>query len=147
MEIYSLANYKLTLTSDDPTIIATFGESISIGGQGKKIGSISINQTNSPYALKSFETGGYYYDKTLDRSGTITISLNQLAEEVAKFKTLLNLYYTGDYNGFTAVLTTNENVKVAECIDCLMTNVPNQSFGGSTGSQEWQFGTGQITFS
>ena len=146
MEIYSLANYKLTLTTNDEVLKATFGESLTIGGQGKKIGSIKINQTNAPYSIQSFATGGYYYDKSLDRHGDVTINLNQLAEEIAKFKTLLNLYYTGDYNGFTIVLTTNENVKVAECIDCLMTGVPSQDFGTTAGNQDWTFSSGQITF-
>lgn len=146
MEVYSLANYKLTLTSSDPVVIQTFGESVSIGGQGKKVGSISIKQDNGPFSLKSYPTGGYYYDKSLDRSGSITIDLSQLAEEVAKFKTLINLYYSGEYDGFTIVLTNNENIKVAECIDCLPTDIPQQSFGESARDQSWTFATGQITF-
>ena len=145
MAVYSLANYKMTITSSDANLVSVFGESMTIGGNGSQVGSFSVSPNESIHSKQTYATGGYVFSKNYDRSGTISVNLNQLSDEVGKFKNLVKLYYGGDYGTLTIVLTNNENEKVVECIDCLPQGIPTQSFGDSASAQTWTFEVGKIT--
>ena len=145
MAVYSLANYKMTITSSDVNLISVFGASMTIGGNGSQVGNFSVSLNDSIHKKQTYATGGYVFSKSYDRSGTISVSLNQLSDEVGKFKNLVKLYYGGDYGTLTIVLTNNENEKVVECIDCLPKEIPTQSFGSDASSQNWSFEVGKIT--
>lgn len=143
--VYSLANYKMTITSSDANIKRIFGEAMTIGGNGSYVGSFSVNISTSIHGVSGYNTGGYVFSKNYDRTGTISVNLNQLSDEVSKFKNLIKLYYSGDYDTLTIVLTNNENEKVVECIDCLPQSIPTQSFGTEASNQTWSFVVGKIT--
>lgn len=143
--VYSLANYKMTITSSDANLIAVFGESMTIGGNGSQVGQFSVSDLQNQHSVQNYATGGYVFSKSYDRTGQISVQLNQMSDEVGKFKNLVNLYYGGDYGTLTIVLTNNENEKVVECIDCLPEGIPGQTFGNSASSQTWNFVVGKIT--
>ena len=143
--IYSLANYKMTITTSDTTLKRVFGESLTIGGNGSHVGSFSISDLQNIHQVKSYDTGGYIFSKSYDRHAKISVSLNQFSDEVGKFKNLIKLYYSGDYGTLTIVLTNNENEKVIECVDCLPEAIPGQTFGESAGDQTWTFVVGKAT--
>lgn len=143
--VYSLANYKMTITSSDRNLIAVFGESMTIGGNGSQVGQFSVSLNAEIHGIDAYATGGYVYSKNYDRSGTIGVQLNQISDEVGKFKNLVKLYYGGDYGTLTIVLSNNENEKVVECIDCLPNKIPDQEFSSEAGNQTWEFLAGKIT--
>ena len=143
--IYSLANYKMTITSSDPTIKRVFGESLTIGGNGSQVGSFSVSDLQNQNSVQGYATGGYIYSKSYDRTASISVSLNQFSDEISKFKNLIKLYYSGDYGTLTIVLTNNENEKIVEAVDCLPEGLPDLSLSADAGNQTWKFLVGIIT--
>ena len=100
---YSLANYILSIDSNDERIKSLFG-TISIGGEGSYLGSIAVGLATSMFSTSGYPTGGWVHNKNLDRHGTTTVTLNQLSDKVAKFIQLCKLFYQEDYDGFTLSL-------------------------------------------
>lgn len=147
---YSLANYYITISSDDSELQRIFigqdGETISIGGQGNCIGDISISRDKDMYSIDSYNTGGYVFNKNLDASGSVSISINQLSDVVSKFKELCNILYNGDYEPLTISVYDSYVEPVAECRDCYPKKIPEQSFKNESEDQTWEFLVGQIIF-
>lgn len=143
--VYSLANYKMTITSTDANIKKIFGEALTVGGNGSHVGSFTVSDLQEQHSIEGYATGGYIISKSYDRHGTIAVELMQLSDEISKFKNLVKLYYSGDYDSLTIVLTNNENEKVVECVDCLPVGFPDQTFGDSATNQTWTFVVGKVT--
>lgn len=147
MTRYSLSNYILTLTPKDNSIKNIFG-SISIGGEGDTLDSISVNQEGTLFSTTGYSTGGWVHSKSLQRNGTFSISLSQLSDKVVKFIRLCEMFYSKDYDGFDITIVSNsENKTVCVGTDCYIASIPNQSFGSSAANQTWNFTAGKITFS
>ena len=142
---YSLANYILSVQPNDESLRSLFSN-ISIGGEGSALDSISISVGDTLWETSSFATGAWVHDKNLARTGTVTISISQLSDRVAKFKQMCNVFFNGEYDGFTLSLVDNQGVKVCTCIDCYITKIPDQSFGAKAANQSWSFTCGEITF-
>lgn len=147
MARYSLAKYLLTVSI--PRALADkFGAgTITVGGEGSHTSSISIAYKESLWTTEGDSTGSWVHNKNLDRTGTATVVLNQLASNVVKFKTLCNIFYDSseDYDGLTLTLTDSEGQKIATCEDCYITTIPAQEFGNTATTQNWEFTCGRIT--
>lgn len=150
MAKYSLSKYILSIkpSTDLASAINDFG-TISIGGEGSYLDNITITPNGRLWSTTGFATGGWVHDKNLDRTGTVSITLNQMSDAVQKFIRLCETFYESDYDGFTLTLTTNEVDKkvVATCIDCYIQQIPAQAFQASAQTQTWTFTCGKITFS
>ena len=142
---YSLANYVLSIKPNDEFINSTFG-TISIGGEGSYLDTVTISTSNSLWSTDSYATGAWVHNKNLARNGSVTVTINQMSDAVAKLKQMCKTFYGGDYNGFTLTLTNNNVENVATCIDCHISKIPDQTFGSSATNQSWEFVVGQITF-
>lgn len=143
---YSLADYILTIKPNELNAQAVFGNDISIGGEGDYVGSISLSRQNDMWSTTTFTTGAWIHNKNLSRSGSVSVQLNQLAPQVGRFIQLCNVYYGSDYEGFTLTLTDSEQNQIAECIDCYITGIPEQTFGDNAADQTWKFTCGQINY-
>lgn len=141
---YSLANYILSVTSND-SVLQQIGP-VSIGGEGKHVGSISLNRKDDMFSTDSFATGGYVHNKNLSRVGTANVQLSQLSDAVTKFILLAETFLTGDYDGFTLTLSTNDGREIATCVDCYIVKVPEQTYESSAGNQTWTFTCGEINY-
>lgn len=148
MKTYSLANYIITIIPDeaDTNLRQAFGSAMSIGGEGKYLGSITVGTDKNLWEVQGFATGAYVFDKNLSRTGTCRISLHQLADEVIKFIHLCNLYYKGEYGGCYITVSDTKGNKVANCKDCYIQKYADQQYNETSGSQDWQFVCGEITF-
>lgn len=143
---YSLANYILSVQPNDPALTANqLFKNIKIGGEGSALDTITLTLANNLYDTTSFATGGYIHNKNLARNGTATITISQLSDSVAKFKQMCNVFYGGEYAGFTLSLSDNTGVKVATCTDCYIQKIPDQSYASTAGTQQWVFVCGEIT--
>lgn len=142
---YSLANYILSIDSNDERIKSLFG-TISIGGEGSYLGSIAVGLATSMFSTSGYATGGWVHNKNLDRHGTTSITLNQLSDKVAKFIQLCKLFYQEDYDGFTLSLSDINGNKIATMVDCYISQIPQQDYGDSAADQTWTFNCGQINF-
>lgn len=142
---YSLANYILSIDANDPEIKQMFG-TISIGGEGSYLGSISLSIANPMWTTTGFSTGAWVHNKNLDRHGTATVTLSQLSETVSRFIQLCKLYYASDYNGFTISLSDISGNRIATGVDCYITKIPDQTYENQAGNQTWEFTCGQINY-
>lgn len=146
---YSLASYYLSISI--PTEVAnSFGaDEITIGGEGSYLDTISIALSTDLYSTKGDATGSWIHTKNYNRTGTIQLTINQVSDAVARLKSLFNIYYSLDEEaeGLTLTLKSSlNNVAVAICNDCVITKIPDQSFGSETSTQQWTLNAGKITF-
>lgn len=142
---YSLANYILSIEPNDPTIKTAFG-TISIGGEGNHIGEMSAEHNTNQWSTEGYATGAWVHNKSLDKTGTISIQLNQLSPVIAKLKKMCMTFYDADYDGFTLSLTTSDGKSVCRGIDCYITKIPSQVMAASAANQSWSWTAGQIIF-
>lgn len=141
---YSLADYLLTVKTNDPALASVFSE-LTIGGEGSYLDSITINIDANMWETTGYATGGWVHDKNLSRVGTATVSLSQLSEKISKFKNLVNMYYGGDFGGLTLTLMDSNANKIAECEDAFIQKIPSQEFASKAAQQTWTFTCGKIT--
>lgn len=146
---YSLSNYILSIASNDSKISQLF-RNVRIGGEGDALSSINITTADRLWETESFATGAWVHNKNLSRVGTCEISISQLSDAVAKFKTFVEYFYneSADDNieGVTLTLTDANNRPIATCEDCYPTQIPTQEFGATASEQRWQFTCGRITY-
>lgn len=148
---YALANYYLSIANDNDTVKNLFGD-VRIGGEGDAVASITINTSATLWATRGYATGAWVHTKNLDRTGTIEISISQLTDAVAKFKTFVSLFYSTnndrnrDIQGSTITLNDSFGNKVCTCYDCYPTKIPSQAYADSAGEQAWSFTCGKIDF-
>lgn len=151
MARYSLARYILTiqLPNDlDAAFISAFGQSLSIGGEGSMVGSIKLSLSKDLWSTEGDATGGYTHNQSLDRTGTCTIDIKQVADSIAKFIRLCNCFYKSSITASTGLyleLKDNEGNIVATCNDCYITKIADQEFTDTAGDQTWTFTCGKIT--
>lgn len=146
---YSLSNYILSIASADAKINQLF-KNVQIGGEGDALSSIVIQTSDRLWETDSFATGAWVHNKNLSRVGTCEVSISQLSDAVAKFKTFVAYFYgesaSEDIGGVTLTLSDSNNNVVATCEDCYPVQIPSQEFGAKAAEQRWQFTCGRITY-
>lgn len=145
MKKYSLADYRVSIDSNDATVKSMFG-TISIGGEGSYLGNVSVSQKSELWSTKGFATGAWVHDKNLDRTGKCQLQLHQLSNDVVKLIRLCNVFYSGNYGSLTIIVSDNLGNKVASCTDCFIEKIPDQEFSDTSGSQTWSFTCGKVVF-
>lgn len=145
---YSLAYYTLTLKTDDPELNSIFSE-LSFGGNGSAVGEITASYSNDLWSRSDYATGGYVHEQNLNRSGKITVSVNQLCKHIGKLINLCNAYYgkaeTVGLNGLTISLTDGDGKEILSAIDCVPVKIQDQKYSEKSGNQDWEFDCGEIT--
>lgn len=145
MKRYSLANYTVSIEPLDSILQSTFGV-MTVGGQGNYMETIRLSTENNLWSTVGYATGAWVHNKNLAKNGQAELVLQQVSDDVAKFKKLCELYYTGDYQGFTMTLTNNNGEQIATAVSCYPVKIPTQEFGATSANQTWQFTCGEITF-
>ena len=151
MAQYSLANYKLSVKIPDTlasSLMVNEQNSITIGGSGSYLDSISIHINKDLWSIEGDSTGSYVYNKNLDRTGDVTVSLNMMSPQVAQFKILCDLYYQSEneYEGLTLTLMDNNSNLIVTCHDCLLSKIPDQQFQDTSQNQSWTFLCGKVDY-
>ena len=59
---------------------------------------------------------------------------------------MCELYYGGDYEGFTLSVSDISGAKICTGVDAYIQKIPNQEFAASAAQQTWTFTCGQISF-
>lgn len=146
---YSLANYILSIASNDNKVSSLF-KNVQIGGEGDALSTINIQTDNNLWETDSFSTGAWVHNKNLSRVGKCEISISQLSDAVAKFKTYVAYFYaeSADDNieGVTLTLSDSSNRVIATCEDCYPVKIPAQEFSTKASEQRWQFTCGRVTY-
>lgn len=158
---YSLADYTLTVSfvnyfnklTTDGTSADT--HSFTIGGPaetsndksyGGYIGNITVNRTESLWSTSGDYTGGYVHNKNLNKTGTVSVQINQLSDAVIKLIKIFELYYDDDATINLTITNIATNTTIALCTDCKISTIPQLSFGNSATTQPWTFTCGVIDF-
>lgn len=144
MNRYSLSDYVVSITPDEPAMRQSF-DTVSIGGNGQYVGSVRVRVANDLWSTEGYATGAWVQNKNLDRHGTCEIEIGQLAAEVMKLIRLCNLYYEEQYGGCTITVMNRNGNTVATCKDCYITKPADQEFSEEAGRQSWVFTCGEIT--
>lgn len=146
MKRYCLADYILTV--DIPEDVGFGTQSVSIGGEGSYLDSISISMSTDMFSTEGDATGSWIHTKSLDRTGSVTISVKQISDKIAIFKSLVNVYMNlnTESSGMTLTLRDMLNNTIAICEDCVISKIPDQEFSSTPSSQSWTFNAGRITF-
>ena len=146
MKRYCLANY--ILTADIPEDIGFGTQTVSIGGEGSYMDTITISLTDDLFKTEGDNTGSWVHIKNLNKTGTAKISIKQVSDKIATFKALVNIYsnLNTEASGMTLTLRDTLNNTICVCEDCLLTKIPDQKFASDPDTQEWIFTCGKITF-
>lgn len=142
---YDLSQYIVSISPADPTLRSLFG-TISIGGEGSYTESITLSNNGNLFTTAPFATGAWVHNKSLDKTGTCTMSLSQLSRQVAKLLKFCMIYYSGNYDGSTITVSDISGNRVATCSDCYPQKFPDQVFGESSANQSWVFTCGKIVY-
>lgn len=150
---YSLADYIVTISI--PAIDGSAPRTINIGGPGDNqdgsfVGEIKVTRTSDLWTTKGDNTGSWVHNKNLDRSGTVTINLNQISDSVIQ---LMQLCITLEKSkvdpitiGVAPAVANGVTSSFVECYDCYLAKISDQTFGNSAQDQTWTFNVGRVTF-
>lgn len=146
MKRYCLANY--ILTADIPEDIGFGTQSVSIGGEGSYLNSITVSLSQNLFETSGDNTGSWVHTKNLNKTGTVVVSIKQVSDKITTFKTLVNIYsnLNTEAAGMTLTLRDMLNNTICVCEDCLIQKITNQTFTNSPESQSWTFTCGKISF-
>lgn len=158
MAVYSLTNYQLIVEIPDTMKkFLTYDESskgLVFGGSGSYLESFEIDLTSDTWEVKGDYTGSWIHTMNGNRTGTCSVSLNQVSRNTKLLNTLVNLYYlksdiNGSFNNLLAFptitlynLQTNE--AIVECTDCFLKRAPSRKYGTEAQNETWEFVCGQI---
>lgn len=149
---YSLSRYILSITTSNLEYQKIIGANFTLGGTGEIadnfLNSITFSTNGTLYTVKGNARGSYVFDKSLDKTGTVTVNLNQLSEAVARFKQLAEYMYTHDDDStLTMTLKAGESgEEIVTCTDCLIQSIPGQDFSSTSSDQTWTFVVGRINY-
>lgn len=162
MKRYSLADYILSVKVPDE-LRTIFGSNsvdetnsldnvISIGGNGSYVGRIQISLKENMWTTSGDKTGSWVHNKSLNKTGTLEVNLNQVSDKIKILIRLYETYYSSDTITEGLTITVNKAVGggnqecVCTCTDCYIQEIPSQSFGDTAQDQTWTFTCGKIDF-
>lgn len=154
--VYALSDYIVTISNIPTSIISSTTHSIGGPGQngyeGSFLDEITIQRSNTTFNTTGDSTGSWVHDKSLNRVGTVTISINQISSDVITLATIFSAFennHTSVYRkGLTIKVTPayDTTLIVAQCYDCFITQVPNQVLGSQAQNQSWELTCGRVEF-
>ncbi len=137
--------------SKDVNSLST-SETLLLGGEDSYVGSISFQYKTNAWEVTGDPTGSWVHTKNRDRTGTCSLSMNQVAYKGALLIKIFNIYYndTSDSNeildGFDIYVTDRKGRLLMSATDCYVQNVPNMEYGSTPRELSWTFNCGRITY-
>lgn len=125
---------------------------ILLGGDDSYVGSISFQYKTNAWEVTGDPTGSWVHTKNRDRTGTCTLSMNQVAYKGAMLIKIFNIYYNDTardneiIDGFDIYVTDRKGRKLMSAMDCYVQNVPTMEYGSTPRDLSWTFNCGRITY-
>jgi len=159
---YSLADYQVAI--DIPSIGDYAGSKFVIGGpgndgQGSYLGEIKITRSVEAFTTEGDVTGSWVHNRNLNKTGTVELTIRQVADEIIKLILASNAYESAIENVGTYKYIKGIHISVGlpatydgvattfiECTDCMINKIPDQVFGENAATQTWVFTAGRIDF-
>ena len=163
LHVYSLADHQLTIGI--PENVASrlnlrdeYGNlltSYQIGGPGENgegsfVGRISVERNENAWTTEGDHTGSWVHNKNLNKTGKITIDINQISEQVIDLYHLCQIYESveGNYPGLTLTINTTgeDSMPLATGIDSYISKQPNYPIETEAQNLSWEFTCGQVLY-
>lgn len=161
---YSLADYQLTIGLSD-NIARQLGlrdangnllTNFSIGGPGENnegsfVGQIVVNRTQDLFTTEGDATGSWVHNKNLNRTGTITIDITQISDDIITLVQLCQIFESVQTNMPGLELTINSvSSNVSNTMitgrDSYIQKLPELTLGETAQRLSWVFTCGQIIY-
>lgn len=152
---YSLADHLVKVTlpaniqyqgADLGGMVLQFGGPGNNNNNGSFMGSITVARSTNTWSTTGDATGSWVHNKTLDRTGTVSLDLRQVSDDVIRLQMLANIFETQEVQEGCRIEVYSGNVTVAVADDCYITKIPNQVYGDSAANQTWEWTSGKVTF-
>lgn len=147
---YSLADY--TMAVKVPTaVIGGEIESLKFGGTGNNqsgsfIGQITVTRNVDTWSTEGDATGSWVHNKSLNKTGTVSLQIRQISDDIIKLITLARLYENSDPEEGCLITIYRGDKIIETCTDCYLTKVPDQVMGDTAEMQTWQWTCGKIEY-
>ncbi len=158
---YSLTDYIVTINI--PAIENVPAKKFNIGGAGNTgdgsyLGEIKITRNVEAFTTEGDVTGSWVHNRNLNKTGTVELTIRQVADEVIKLILAANAYESVNntsraFRGQKGIDITVSIPGYADlstpfitCTDCMINKIPDQIFGETAAMQTWIFTAGKITF-
>lgn len=161
---YSLADYQLTIGLGD-TVISRLGlrdengellRNFTIGGPGENgegsfVGQIQVSRNENLFTTSGDPTGSWVHDKNLNRTGTITIDITQISDDIVTLVQLCQIFesiQTGTPGLELTISSVAEgaNNTLVTGRDAYIQKLPDLPMGETAGRLSWVFTCGQIIY-
>lgn len=137
---YSLADHVVTFTAIQGANSGTDLFTFEIGGQGSFLGSLNISWNADTWSQQMDATGSGSYSKNYDRSGTITLSLNQVSEKTILMDRLFQSYHLSDSDDIVYKVTISRGSKtLVEASYCVLKKLPEYVAEEEAGVRAYEF--------
>lgn len=155
--VYALSDYIVTITGIPTGILLDAdANSYSIGGSGQNgyegsfLDSIRVTRSSDTYSTEGDATGSWVHNKSLNRTGSVTININQISTDVIILSTICKAFENTKDKRFrkgmkvTVSPSYNPNLVVAEAYDCFVGKQEDQDLGSSATTQSWTLTAGRV---
>ncbi len=163
LHVYSLADYQLTIGIPETVAKAlklkdeygNYLTSYQIGGPGENgegsfVGSIAVSRDEAAWSTEGDKTGSWVHNRSLRKTGKITLNLNQISEQGIDLYHLCQIYESieGSYEGLTLTINTNgeDTTPLAKGVDAYISKQPDYPMGEAAADLTWEFTCGQILY-
>ena len=161
---YALADYQLkiglsTEVAQRLGLKDNFGnplKNFTIGGPGENnegsfVGQIVVSRSTNLFETKGDATGSWVHDKNLDRTGTITLEITQISDDVITLVQLCQILESVQSNLPGLELTVNSvasNVSTTMVTgrDAYIQKLPDITLAEAAGRLSWVFTCGQVIY-
>lgn len=142
---YSLAEYTMKV------IVPGFEKPLTFGGPGNNqsgsfIGQITVSRNVDTWTTEGDATGSWVHNKSLNKTGTVSLQIRQVSDDIIKLITLARLYENTDPETGCNIFIYRGDQAVETCTDCYLTKVPDQVMGDTAEMQTWQWTCGKIEY-
>ena len=156
--VYALSDYIITISNVPAGVLLNGATQYSIGGcgqngyEGSFLDSITLTRSNNIFSTEGDATGSWVHNKSLNRTGAVSININQISTDIIILSTICKAFENTKDKQYrkgmkiTVSPSYNTNLIVAEAYDCFVAKQEDQVLGSNAASQNWQFTSGRIEF-
>lgn len=161
---YSLADYQLTIGLND-SVAALLGlrdsngnllTNFSIGGPGENgegsfVGQITVGRSQDLFTTEGDDTGSWVHNKSLNRTGTISVDITQISDDIITLVQLCQIFESVQSNMPGLELTINSVASSTATTmvtgrDCYIQKLSDIPLGQTASRLTWVFTCGQIIY-
>jgi len=142
---YSLLDYSISITKNDSVSANTTIPDITFGGYGNYLGSITVSRDIEHVTKTVDASGAGVFNFVNDKSGSISIEISQVSNEIAELIEVINGYvssetytYKNRIYDITISRTGDSDFSITGTY-CMIAGVPEMRFNRDVSTYTWKF--------